>query len=89
MLVEFNVANFRSIRERQTLSLTQAKLKEVDALKENCFSNSSLSRLSLLRSCAVYGPNAAGKSNLLLALKEMQRVVQEEVYQAVNPHITG
>lgn len=77
MLVEFNVSNFRSIRERQTLSLTRSKLKESDKLNENGFLNSSLSGLELLRSSAVYGPNAAGKSNLLLALRIMKQVVEE------------
>jgi len=77
MLIEFSVANFRSIRERQTLSLAKSKLKEPDTLMENSFSNSDLVGLGLLRSCVVYGPNAAGKSNLLLALREMARVVEE------------
>ncbi len=76
MLVEFSVANFRSIHGRQTLSLGKSKLKESDVLKENSFSNGSLVGLELLRSCAVYGPNAAGKSNLLLALKRMAQVVK-------------
>ncbi len=76
MLVEFSVANFRSIKERQTLSLAKSKLKESDALKENSFSSNSLTGVALLRSCAVYGPNAAGKSNLLLALREMARMVE-------------
>ena len=77
MLVEFSVANYRSIRERQSLSLAQSKLKEAGDLTENVFSNSGLSGLALLRSSAIYGPNAAGKSNLLTALKSMQRVVIE------------
>ncbi len=76
MLVEFSVTNFRSIRDRQTLSLAKSKLKESDALRENSFSSSSLSGVELLRSCAVYGPNAAGKSNLLLALRKMSRVIE-------------
>jgi len=78
MLVEFSVANFRSIRDRQTLSLAKStKLKESGSLQGNCFSSSSLAGVELLRSCAIYGPNAAGKSNLLLALREMARVVEE------------
>lgn len=77
MLIEFSVANFRSIRERQVLSLTKSKLKESEDLKENSFSVNGLANVDLLRSCAVYGANAAGKSNLLLALTEMVRVVEE------------
>jgi len=77
MLIEFSVSNFRSIRERQTLTLAKSKRKEPDILNENSFSNSDLTGLELLRSCAVYGPNAAGKSNLLLALRVMAQVVEE------------
>ena len=76
MLIEFSVANYRSIRERQTLSLAMSKLKGAEGLAENGFSSSSLTNLDLLKSSAIYGPNAAGKSNLLLALREMQRVVE-------------
>ncbi|MCF6262105.1 MAG: ATP-binding protein [Xanthomonadales bacterium] len=77
MLVEFSVSNFRSIRERQTLSLAKSKLKESDTLDENSFSSSGLTGLELLRSCVIYGSNAAGKSNLLLALGKMVQVVKE------------
>ena len=77
MLIEFSVANYRSIRDRQSISLAKSKLKEPETLKENCFSDSSLSGVGLLRSCAIYGPNAAGKSNLLFALREMARIVED------------
>ncbi len=76
MLVEFSVANFRSIRKRQTLSLAKSKLKE-KGLAQNTFSNAGLNGLDLLRASAIYGPNAAGKSNLLLALNVMKKVVVE------------
>jgi len=77
VLVEFSVVNFRSIRERQTLSLAKSRLKESDSFRENSFSHSNLTGIELLRSCAIYGSNAAGKSNLLLALREMKQVVVE------------
>ncbi len=84
MLVEFSVSNFRSIRERQTLSLAKSKLKEADTLKENSFSSSGLVGVELLRSCVVYGANAAGKSNLLLALRAMVRVVEESASEMMR-----
>ncbi len=77
MLVEFSVTNFRSIRERQTLSMVKSKLKESDTLKENSFPSSGMVGVELLRSFAIYGPNAAGKSNLLLALREMVKMVDK------------
>lgn len=76
MLVELNVENFGSIRERQTLSLVASK-----AVKEHTVTHlfqpegESLDKLSLLRSCAIYGANAAGKSNLIRALWRMGQFV--------------
>lgn len=75
MLIEFSVTNFRSIQSRQTLSLTKSKLKESNELEQNTFMPSGLRGLGLLRSAAIYGPNAAGKSNLLRALRIMEEVV--------------
>lgn len=73
MLIEFSVANFRSLRERQTLNLTKAKGDELAST--NTFTTHAASEYQLLRSAAIYGPNAGGKSNLLTALKTMQRIV--------------
>jgi hypothetical protein len=73
MLIEFAVSNSRSIWERQSLSLTKAKGDELAA--SNAFEPGADKVLPLLRSVAIYGPNAAGKSNLLLALNTMQRMV--------------
>jgi hypothetical protein len=67
MLIEFSVANFRSFRERQTLSMVAApKLRKGRNAFEAPLSGEKFP--DLLKVCAVYGPNAAGKSNLLLAL---------------------
>ena len=69
MLVEFRVKNFRSIKEEVALSLIASKHKE---LEENSFKTASL---KLLKSSAIYGPNASGKSNILKALSAMKRIV--------------
>lgn len=75
MLIEFSVANFRSLRERQTFSLAKAKGGELAAA--NTFKVQAANEYELLRSAAIYGPNAGGKSNFLLALKTMKRIVLE------------
>ena len=77
MLIEFSVTNFRSIKAQQSFSLTKSKFKESQALDENCFEPTNLRNLALLRSSVIYGPNAAGKSNLLLALRTMKNVVED------------
>lgn len=73
MLIEFSVANFKSVRKQQTLSLVRAKGDEL--ADTNTFDIAAPNRLQLLRSAAIYGPNAAGKSNLLRALRAMQEVM--------------
>lgn len=70
MLIEFKVANFRSFREEQTLSFV-ASNTDRGILPENLIDLSlpGMSGLSYLKSIALFGPNASGKSNLLIALK--------------------
>lgn len=75
MLIEFSVANFRSLLERQTFSLAKAKGDELAA--SNTFKVQAANEYELLRSAAIYGPNAGGKSNFLLALNTMKRIVLE------------
>lgn len=72
MLIEFSVVNFRSINERQTLSLVAGK---GDELHCNVMEVKAPATPDLLRSAVVYGPNAAGKSNLILALQFIRKLV--------------
>ena len=72
MLIEFSVKNFRSVKERQTFSLTSASSHE---LRETNMMAVLDGKLTLLRSAAIYGPNASGKTNLIKALQTMQRIV--------------
>lgn len=72
MLVEFKVTNFRSIHSTQTLSMVQGI---GDELKQNTFASGLQSLPNLLRSCVIYGPNAAGKSNILRAMHFMKNFV--------------
>lgn len=75
MLVEFTVTNFRSIRSTQTFSLVKGKGDELAG--ENAFASDAPGTPELLRSAAIYGPNAAGKSNFIKALDAMAQVVAE------------
>ena len=71
MLIEFSVGNYRSFKDTVTLSMVAANLvsqdKSVD--EHNVFAVDK--KLSLLKSAAVYGANASGKSNLAKALSFM------------------
>lgn len=75
MLIEFNVANFRSLRDRQTFSLVKARGDEL--ADSNAFTKQAFNEFELLRSAAIYGPNAGGKSNFLEAMRAMQEIVLE------------
>jgi hypothetical protein len=72
MLIEFSVSNFRSIRTRQTLSMVAGPDSE---LQWNVLSRNG-DGLRLLRSAVIYGPNAAGKSNLVRALGTLRQLVE-------------
>lgn len=70
MILEFRVENYRSFRDEQTFTLIAEDEED---------SHSALVPGSeeerVLRSAAIYGPNASGKTNLLLALRAMQQIV--------------
>lgn len=87
MLLEFSVTNYRSIRDTQTLRMTASKYYK--GLEEtNCFDADVAGLPKLLRTAVIYGPNAAGKSNLLRALHFMQMFVllshSHQEGQAIN-----
>jgi AAA15 family ATPase/GTPase len=70
MLLEFKIANFRSIGEEQVISLLPAP-KQKD-FPENILLNGKQEALNAL---AFYGANASGKSNLLLAMSHLDRLL--------------
>ena len=73
MLVEFRVGNFRSIRDEQVLSLVASSDK---SLRDTHVHETGLKAVpGVLRSAAIYGANASGKSNVIKALKYMRDVV--------------
>jgi len=80
MLIEMNVTNFRSFREQQTFSLTKGKGNELQAT--NVFKSNTTKSIELMRSAVIYGPNAGGKSNFLLALQAMRSVVLESAVRS-------
>lgn len=71
MLIDFVVANFKSFRDAACMSLVAAA-----AIKERRDDNTFVAgRNRLLKSAAVFGANASGKSNLLEALVTMRFLV--------------
>lgn len=75
MLVEFRIKNFRSLRDEQVLSLVASTDKTL--LGTHALDTGLKAAPHLLKSAAVYGANASGKSNLIKALQYMHGVVLE------------
>ena len=79
MIIEFNIGNYRSIKDVQTFSMTAAntvsKYKELDDNNVIKVSN----KLTLLKSKGVYGANASGKSNLVRGLVSFIAIVNLSV----------
>ena len=75
MLIEFRVTNFRSFRDEQILSMVADKGSEH---RETHTLDTGIRNFDrLIASAAIYGPNAAGKTNLLKALQYMKSVVED------------
>jgi len=73
MLLRFSASNFTSIRDFQEISMIASSLSgdpsatiETPALSQR-----------VLRTAAIYGPNASGKTNLLWALRFMRGAVRD------------
>ncbi len=75
MLINFKVKNFRSIKEEQLLSMVASSQKEF--IDTHTFLPTTSKNLSLVKTAAIYGANAAGKSNILKALNIMKKIVRD------------
>lgn len=71
MLIEFRVKNFRSFQGEQVFSLVASSQKQH---QDNIFKVEN-ENLTLLKSVAIYGANAAGKSNFIKAFAVMSEIV--------------
>ncbi len=83
MLIEFSVANFKSIRDLQTLSLVADSDK---SLPENVIEPDipGMKDVRLLKSAVIYGANAAGKTNLHDAIAFMRNYVANSSDKKMN-----
>jgi uncharacterized protein len=72
MLIEFSIGNYRSFKDKVTFSMVAANItakdKKID--ENNTFVVDE--QLKLLKSAAIYGANASGKSNLAKAISFMK-----------------
>ena len=73
MLVNFSVSNFLSFNEEQTFSMVAGRVRENS---DRIFRSKGL---RLKKCAAVFGSNAAGKSNLIQAIAFLQKLVTSDL----------
>ena len=75
MLIQFSIGNYKSFHQIVTFSMVAAALTS----KDKCLDDHNVFKvddeLSLLKSAAIYGANASGKSNLIAAIEFMRQFV--------------
>jgi len=85
MIVEFNVKNFRSIKELQTISFVATGLKSpLDSSEVDTNNISEEGDMRLLKTIGVYGANASGKSNIIRALEYFLQAIKNEASSESN-----
>lgn len=80
-LQEFSFGNFRSFKDINTLNLSAAKIKsKFESIDEyNVIKGRNKEKVSFLKSKAIYGANASGKSNVIKALVTFFRIIRNSV----------
>ncbi|MDR0645440.1 MAG: ATP-binding protein [Elusimicrobiota bacterium] len=73
MLLEFKVKNFKSFREEAIFSMLPTMIKDLEYSILNQTANKQ--SYKALSSSVIYGPNAAGKTNIVEAMNDFKRII--------------
>ncbi|PSU97834.1 ATP-binding protein [Photobacterium leiognathi subsp. mandapamensis] len=87
MLIRFEVENFASINEKQTLNMEPAAYSDKKETNSFLWKN-EYEELRLLNTTAIYGPNASGKSNFLFALTTMRKIIGRSAQSQAGDKLT-
>lgn len=71
MIIDFSVKNFRSIKEEQLFSMCAEKKSKYHTGNITYINN----KIGVLKTAAIYGANASGKTNLLSAFEVLKKLV--------------
>ena len=75
MLIQLEIENFRSFKEKQSFSTVQRSVKRFpDHVHEHS------SGLKIMKTTGIYGANGSGKTNLFKALYCIKNLVSDENY---------
>lgn len=83
MLVEFSVENFRSFKEEAVLSM------EASADKTHPDNMVTIGKDRIIKTAAIFGANASGKSNIFMALTAGIMIVRNSLMLPPNAPISG
>jgi uncharacterized protein len=86
MLIEFSVGNYRSFKEVVTFSMVAAPIAVSNSTIDENNLFLATKEIKLLKSAAIYGANASGKSNLVRAISFMKEFA---INSAVGSRITN
>jgi len=78
MLIEFSVENYKSIKEKATLNMAASADKKMPGnvcVFELPKVNNKFKKKRILKTAAIYGANASGKSNILKAVEIVQKII--------------
>src|SRR5947209_7811726 len=73
MLIQFTIENFMSFRDETTFSMLAASNDQLHA--NHVIEDAVGKGKSVLRAAAIYGANAAGKSNLIQAVRFAKELI--------------
>lgn len=81
IIQEFSFGNFNSFKDIQTLNLSAAKIKSKNEITDtsNVIEDNKYNGVSFLKSKAIYGANASGKSNIIAAFAAFILIIRESV----------
>lgn len=81
IIQEFSFGNFRSFKDIQTLNMATAKIKSKQESIDinNVIKSNKDKNISFLKSKAIYGANASGKSNIIKAFVTFIRIIKQSV----------
>lgn len=91
MLISLKIKNFRSISKELVIDMTKSYKSRNENLRSNSF---LINKADLLKSLIIYGRNAAGKSNVLMAFRAINYLVKKsdgfkhgEILSPYEPYI--
>lgn len=83
MIVQFSIENYKSFKDETVLSFIGSNTTK-EHEPENTF---NWKEYKLLKSNAIYGANASGKSNLINAMSVMKRIVMTSFQNAISENL--